>query len=190
MVNIHASYYFGPVCHGLTVADCSIRAPSDHRVGATPRGVSPRPRALCRPCKPRHPPRAHPCVIIPVRVSRTRAHAGQESAPIYEEPAWNSVCCSSSATGLDRSRHDTPLSTFPCGTSNEVESGGAPVRCQSRGLPIAVRDPRLRPPRRRGDATGSTGYWGQDPLRYKRPRARPWDGPPPGGGRPCSLERR
>jgi hypothetical protein len=39
-------YVFGPVCHGLTVADCSIRAPSDHCVGATPRGVSPRPRAL------------------------------------------------------------------------------------------------------------------------------------------------
>jgi hypothetical protein len=108
--------------------DCSIRAPSAHRVGATPRGVSPRPRALHRPCKPRHPPRAHPCVIIPVRVSRTRAHAGQESAPISRGQHGNSFCCSSSAIGLDRSRHDTPLSMSPCGTSYEVESGGAPVR--------------------------------------------------------------
>jgi hypothetical protein len=82
-------YVFGPACHGLTVAACAIRAPSDRCVGAAPRGVSPLPRALHRPWKPRHPPRAHPCVI-PGRVSRTRAHAGQESTPITGS-AWTSL---------------------------------------------------------------------------------------------------
>ena len=34
-------------------------------MGAAPRGISPRPRALHRPRTPRHPPRAHPCTSIP-----------------------------------------------------------------------------------------------------------------------------
>jgi hypothetical protein len=108
--------------------------------------------------------------------SRSRvAHPRPRRARVGPHPGvvMDRYCCSSSAIGLDRSRHDTPLSTSPCGTSNEVESGGAPARCLSRGLPTADRDPRLRPPRRHGDVAGSTGYWGQDPPRSKRPRARP-----------------
>ena len=50
-------------------------------------------------------------MIIPARVSRTRAHAGQESAPICGA-GMDMFCCSSPAIGPDRSRHDTPLSTF------------------------------------------------------------------------------
>ena len=45
----------------LRAADCSIRAPPDHRAPAAPRGVSPLGRAPRRHRTPRHPPRAHPC---------------------------------------------------------------------------------------------------------------------------------
>jgi hypothetical protein len=54
-------YTFRAGCQVSLLTDCSIRAPPDLRVGAAPRGISPRPRALHRPRRPRHPPRAHPC---------------------------------------------------------------------------------------------------------------------------------
>ncbi len=73
-------YAFRARSGGLTTRDCSIRAPSVPRVAAAPRGVSPLARALHRPCRPGHPPRAHPC-SHPRRAARTRAHAGQEPAP-------------------------------------------------------------------------------------------------------------
>ena len=73
-------YAFRAGSGGLTTRDCSIRAPSVPRVAAAPRGVSPLARALHRPCRPRHPPRAHPCSQPPRRGRaaarpRARRHA-------------------------------------------------------------------------------------------------------------------
>ena len=59
------------------LGDCSIRAPPALRVGAAPRGVSPRPRALHRPRRPRHPPRAHPCAAIILASTRHRHSYGR-----------------------------------------------------------------------------------------------------------------
>ena len=110
--------------------DCSIRAPSHYRVGATRRGVSPRPRALHRPCKPRHPPRAHPSAL-PVPFPGTRHSHGR------------SLCTEWSATPFrDASSLATARHAGHCKATAIVRAGRAntPLACQSSGPVELPRD--------------------------------------------------
>ncbi len=116
-------YAFRARAGGLTTRDCSIRASSVPRVAAAPRGVSPLARALHRPCRPGHPPRAHPC-SHPRRASRTRAHAGQEPAP---HPGANTTTASARPAVADRARHS--LVKVPKDLMRGGEWWCAPCRC-------------------------------------------------------------
>ena len=71
--------------------DCSIRAPLALSVGAAPQGVSPRPRALHRPRRPRHPPRAHPYAAIILISSRHRDSYGRFLCILVVEPRITSL---------------------------------------------------------------------------------------------------
>ncbi len=158
-------YAFRARAGGLTTRDCSIRASSVPRVAAAPRGVSPLARALHRPCRPGHPPRAHPC-SHPRRASRTRAHAGQEPAPhpgaITHRPASLAV------------QHSFEHSLVK--VRKDLMRGGewwcAPCRCLGR----AGSRPRPDPPAfalAQVATWGRRGTGGRGPARSNRPRARP-----------------
>ena len=136
-------YAFRARAGGLTTRDCSIRASSAPRVAAAPRGVSPLARALHRPCRPGHPPRAHPC-SHPRRASRTRAHAGQEPAP---HPGAITSTASARPAVADRARHSLVK------VRKDLMRGGewwcAPCRCLvragSRHRTTPPRSPSPRP---------------------------------------------
>ena len=151
---------------------CPIRESSDRRVPAAPRGVSPRGRALHRPCRPRHPPRAHPR-SRPCRAVRTRARAGQEPAPSSSGPSRS--CLMQLLLGrlpTDRARHslvNVPGNLAPQPRWRVVVRDTVPGRASSRRRATPPCSPSPRP----GEGRGSPGYWGRGPARSERPRARP-----------------
>ncbi len=137
---------------------CPIRESSDRRVPAAPRGVSPRGRALHRPCRPRHPPRAHPR-SRPCRAVRTRARAGQEPAPLSSGPSR--YRCSVDPVGYPPTEPDTPLST--CRETWHLNRGGewwCAARRRVTRAPVAGRRPPVRPRRGPVRAAGRRGTGG------------------------------
>ena len=172
------------------LGDCSIRAPPARRVGAAPRGVSPRPRALHRPRRPRHPPRAHPCDapspattarrsrgarVGPHRGTATLAPVGHPHLPTdgphrsgilhCQGPppmGWPSDRGAAWRCGTDRSR-------WPPGSS-----GGAP----------------LRPPPPPGEGGGIVGLLSPAGRPVRTPIDSTWDGGAAPGGRPRVLPRK
>ena len=178
-------YAFTPGSRGMTPRDCSIRAPSDRRAPAAPRGVSPRGRALRRPHKPGHPPRAFR-YSHPGRATR-RAHAGQESAPTLGG-RHIVILAAGLRSGVPDHRPEHSLVKVPAAPRTRWRVVVRPVRGAGRVDSHAPADAplvALAPARGRG----SSGYWGRGPGGSKRPHGQPgwWPGRV---GPTQSLERR
>ena len=180
-------YTFRPGRPGMTGPACAIRAPSDQCAAAAPRGVSPLARALRRPCRPRHPPRAFVRSAPPARAAHPRprrAGAGPQPGAAHR----HHHCSRSPASPAGWT-----TGTLPCQRAAAPRGGGA-WWCAvpgggAVGLPAAARSPPLRPrPARQG--RGSPGYWGQGAGRSQRPAGQPWDVWPAPRGPARSLERR
>jgi hypothetical protein len=143
-------YAFGRGRAGITGTGCPIRESSDRRVPAAPRGVSPRGRALHRPGRPRHPPRAHPrsrpsCPVSFVSGSGTWAPCPPDTAKTRSPPR---ACRRGRRHDCTRFPRCSPVLlqsclAFPCqgawgGTIGRTRRRTAPGPVEPRGLePLA-----------------------------------------------------
>ena len=160
------------------LGDCSIRAPPALRVGAAPRGVSPRPRALHRPRRPRHPPRAHPCDAL-YSATTTRRSCGARVGPQRVTTTLAPLCHPHLPTG------DTNLSSMlHCQGANMV---ALRPRCSVvvrhepllDGLPVRAGRAPLRPPPPPGERGGIVGLLSPARRPVRTPIDSTWAGTRP-----------
>ena len=144
-------YAFGRGRAGITGTGCPIRESSDRRVPAAPRGVSPRGRALHRPGRPRHPPRAHPrsrpsCPVSFVSSSGTWAPCPPDTAKTRSPP--RRVLARETSPPHARSRGAMSLLqsclAFPCQGARVEERTDAATHRLPPGGAEGARTPSLR----------------------------------------------
>lgn len=167
-------YTFRAGSQGSPLGDCSIRAPPARRVGAAPRGVSPRPRALHRPRRPRHPPRAHPCDALSPATT-TRQSCGARVGPHRVAATLAPSCHPHLPSDDTKSIQHAPLSRYKYGgPPTEVQRGGA-ARTVARRAPASPARVPLRPPPPPGERGGLVGLLDPGRRAVRTPGDSTWD---------------